>query len=262
MKFQQRFGLAGFVCLVCVMLVIGSALNGFAQCALSLGWEPWEPYQYKAGDTVTGLDIDLVVSVLERAQCQVTLQEIPWARLLNLLEYGKINLALGASKTPEREAYAYFSQPYRSETMALFVRKGEAANYPFQAVEDLANGSFKLGIVREYYYGDRFAELLNDPAFKKQVLEADNENENYTKLLKNRIDGFLSDPFATAEGLRQAGLSEQIEMHPVPIHSNDIYVMFSQKSTTLEQVELFNQSLEALKADGTYAEIIEKYLSK
>jgi len=243
-----------------VLCAASSALC--AECNLSLGWEPWEPYQYKERETLTGLDVELVSAIFERTGCTLTFVEAPWARLLTLVEHGKVALAMGASHNQEREAYAYFSQPYRSESMRLFMRKGEAVNFPFQTLAEFAKTPFKLGIIRGYYYGEVFKELMNSADFKKQVLEADDEEENYTKLLKKRIDGFVSDPFVTAAGLRNAGISDQVEMHAVVIHENDIYVIFSKNATTQEQVAQFNQALETMKADGTYQKIIDKYLQK
>ena len=48
-----------------------------ADCELSLGWEPWEPYQYKDGETLTGLDVELVSAIFERANCKITYVEAP-----------------------------------------------------------------------------------------------------------------------------------------------------------------------------------------
>lgn len=261
---KKEWTLKQFVRLALVGLLALCMASSVAQaeCSLSVGWEPWEPYQYKEGETLTGLDVELVSAIFTRAGCTLTFVEAPWARLLNLVEHGKVALAMGASHNQEREAYAYFSKPYRSESMRLFVRKGEAANFTFNTLNELAKTPFKLGVIRGYYYGETFKELMNNADFKKQVLEADGEEENYTKLIKGRIDGFVSDPFVTTSGLRKAGISDQIEMHQAVIHDNDIYVIFSKKATSQEQVAQFNQALEAMKADGIYQKIIDKYLQQ
>jgi len=44
--------------------------------------------------------------------------------------------------------------------------------------------------------------------------------------------------------------------------SDDIFVMFSKKSTALKMIDDFNQSLAAIKAEGVYDQILTKYMLK
>ena len=45
---------------------------------LSMGWEDWQPYQYKDSDgQVTGLDIELSQAIFDNIDYQLTLEETP-----------------------------------------------------------------------------------------------------------------------------------------------------------------------------------------
>ena len=77
--------------------------------------------------------------------------------------------------------------------------------------------------------------------------------------MKGRIDGFLSDPLSGTAGLRKEGLLEKVKIL-MQVYSDDIFVMFSKKSTSPEIVKAFNESLSELKKNGTYDQIINKYL--
>ncbi|MBF0103669.1 MAG: amino acid ABC transporter substrate-binding protein [Desulfobacterales bacterium] len=227
---------------------------------LSIGWEPWEPYQYEKDQKVTGLDIDLVTAILDSFQCKLNLKKLVWKRHLEFLEMGEIDLAAGASITPDREKFAYFSNAYRTESAVLYVRKGESSKYSFSKLEDIVGTPFKLGITRDYYYGEDVKKLMENPKAKHQIEEVHQNDLNFKKLLTKRIDGFLSDPIAATFGLRNEGVLDQVEVHPLFIFSNDIYIMFSKKSTTPEIVKVFNDNLAKLKANGTIDQILNRYL--
>lgn len=243
-------------------IVILSGSNLWAACSnpLLMGWEPWEPYQYQINEQLTGLDIELIRTILKNSQCDVTFKEMPWKRHLTEIEKGRVDLAAGASKTSEREVYANYSAPYRTESAVLYVRKGESNSLKYAELKDIINSSFRLGVARGYYYGENYAQLLKQPKFKAQIHDVTDGNLNYKKLLKKRIDGFLDDPFAATARLRREGLQDQIEIHPMKIYSDDIFVMFSKKSVEPGIIDAFNQSLEQLKANGVYQQVVDKYL--
>ena len=189
----------------------------------------------------------------------VTLSELPWKRHLSNVEQGRTDLAASASRTPEREQYAFFSDSYRTESVVMYIRKEDAGKYEFDSLQGLIGTDFTLAVTRGYYYGEEFEELMNDPQFKKRIVEVNDNQLAQRQLARKRVDGFLEDPIAATIELRDEGLLEEVSTH-MPIYSDDIYVMFSKKSTSPDIVEAFNISLAELKTNGTYDQIINKYL--
>lgn len=227
---------------------------------LNMGWEPWAPFTYRdRQNTLTGLDIEIVTTILQNAGYVVQYQEMPWARTLISIENGVIQFSASAMKTPEREAYAYFSDPYQQETYVVFVRKGIAAPYSIKRLQDVIGSSFRLGVMRDSVYGDEFVRLMNDPAFAKQVEDVTTDEQNHKKLLAHRLDGFIQEASRMATDGRASGIFDQVEPLFV-IERNDLCVMFSKRATTPEIVKAFNAGLEKIRADGTYQRIFKKYL--
>src|SRR5262245_10507171 len=103
--------------LLLIGLTLGAVLPAEA-CDITLhwAWNAYEPYSYRdeIGDLV-GLDVDLTRAILDLAGCTYRTDEIPAKRALKMLENGEVDLVAAASVTPERQAYGYFSNPYRSE---------------------------------------------------------------------------------------------------------------------------------------------------
>ncbi len=228
---------------------------------LSLGWDSWVPYQYKDDNgIVTGFDIDLVKKVMNNCGYDLKMEQMPWKRLLLHVRRGITDMTCGASKTKEREEFAYFSDPYRQESVVLYVRKGESSKYPLASLSDIMGASFRLGVAAEFYYGEQYEKLKNNPDFKSHIQEVPEDMPNVKKIMKNRIDGFLIDPFVGAALIRDLGFQNKLEIHPMTVYSDNVHVIFSKKSVSPKTVADFNDSLKILKENGTYDHIINRYL--
>ncbi|MGX5175507.1 substrate-binding periplasmic protein [Aliikangiella sp. IMCC44653] len=238
-----------------------AALNKPAkQCSLTMGWDPWEPYQfYTVDDKVAGLEIELLTAIADEAGCDLKFEQKSWMKLLNAIRQGSIDLLGSASKTDAREKFAYFSNNYRSESFVLYVRKGEADKYANLTLEQMLNTDFKLGVTEDYVYGEQVSQLRDAAATKDKFVNVPLPEVNYYNLVQNNIDGFLEDPFVAAFTIKRKGLQDEIEALPLEIHSGDVALMFSKKTVSPETVEAFNQAIAKLKQDGTYQSILDKY---
>lgn len=263
MKFQMRILKSSLLVLLTFSLFLFSTSSSWANCEkkIRMGWEDWNPYQYvnKKG-TLTGLDIELVQAIVENMGCQIDFKEMPWKRHLLAIEKGRMDLAAGASITPERQKYANFSNPYRTESTVLYVHKGESGKYKLKTLQDIVTQKFSLGVTRGYYYGEEYTKWVKNKEFKNQIQEVHNDSFNYYKLQKKRIDGFLADPIAATAGLKGEDLLGMVEIHPMKVYSDNIYVMMSKKSVSKQFIKDFNKSLAQIKANGTHDRILKKYL--
>lgn len=228
-------------------------------CSFTMGLDAWEPYQYMTvGNTVTGLDVELVQHVVADMGCKLDVVQGSWLELLTLLKNGDVDFVLGASKTTEREEFAFFSEPYRQERFELYVRK-EQIGLPYTGLKEFISAGHKVGVVNEYYYGDEVAELYADDNLRPLFVGAIISELNMARLLDEEIDGLLEDSFVGASILRRKGLDKYIQAHSISLGSADVYVMFSKVSVSAEQVQQFNAGLARLREDGRYNQIVDKY---
>ncbi len=228
-------------------------------CEMTLGMDAWEPYQYMTvGHSPTGLDVELVKAVAETMNCQLNVVQGSWLELLTLLKEGEVDFVLGASKTADREEFAYFSESYRQERFQLYVRNDDAG-LPFTDLNAFISAGHKVGIVNEYYYGDEVAALYADASLREKFVGAIISELNMARLLDEEIDGLLEDSFVGASILRRKGLDKYIRPHAISLGSSDVFVMFSKASVNEEQVQQFNQALQQLRDNGAYNRLIEKY---
>ncbi|MDO9184231.1 MAG: transporter substrate-binding domain-containing protein [Bacteriovorax sp.] len=239
--------------LILLPLVLSAFIQSANSCEIKVSWESWSPYQAKdSSGKMTGLDIELTEAIAKEAGCKITYFDSPWNRQLALNESGEIDITMGASKTPEREAFATFTDGYRNETNSLFVVKGAAAD--IKSVADLAKTKAKIGAARGTSYG---AEV--DAMKAKFDATADNDELNVKKALAGRIDGFLVDQFTGFALIKAANATDKIVLHPVTISSGDVYLMVSKKTKVADLTNKLNAAIKKIKADGTQAKIIAKY---
>lgn len=231
-------------------------------CQLSSVWEPFPPYQYMDEQGVlTGLDIDLLRAVAMQANCKINFQKTPWKRGLALIQKGEIDVAGGASKTKERSQYAHYSDPYRFETMSVYIRNSEYLKQPFSNLEELALSSIHLGIVIGYSYGAEFFKLRQKKAFKGRITEVLTDSQNIHKLSIGRVDAILVEQFVGKKLMAQGINSKDIKTHPLKIETGGIYFLFSKKSVSKKQVAKFNLALKHIKDSGKYHSISNHYLN-
>lgn len=228
-------------------------------CNMTMGIDAWEPYQYMTvGDTVAGLDVELVQAVVETMNCKLDVVQGSWMELLTLLREGKVDFVMGASKTEDRLEFAYFSDSYRQERFQLYVRL-EHANLPITDLKSFVEAGHKVGVVNEYYYGDEVAALYADETLRTKFIGAIISELNMARLLDEEIDGLLEDSYVGASLLRRKGLDKYIQPHNISLGASDVYVMFSKLSVTEPQVQQFNAGLSQIRENGTYNKIVEKY---
>ena len=224
----------------------------------SIGWDPWVPYQHiDENGRLVGLDIELIQTIFSEMRCNLEYKKVPWKRLLPAIKRGIISLAAGASKSEDRMAYAYFSNAYRTESVVLFIRKGE--RFAIKDLSDIIAKNLTIGIIAGVYYGQNFEKLMGNETFRNHVQTTSGDAINISKTLNKRIYGFLCDKYAGISCINKAGHYNRFEIHPVTINSSDIHLMFSKKTCQPNDVKRFNETLNKLKKSGTINQIVHKY---
>lgn len=230
------------------------------------GWYLWDPYQFiETGvgfSRLTGLDIKLVTAIGKKAGYTIHFEEVSWKQHQNDLKQGRRDIAAGATKTPDRGAYAYFSIPYRDESNSLFTLKKAAKKIDFSSVDDLLiqvkKHQFRLGVVDGFVHVDpKINAFIADGANKDLIFPVENTLQNLDNLNAGVVDGILADRIDGSTVAWRTKDRENIQeqfIGSVPIH-----LMFSKKTTPLKTVEIFNKSILSLKEGGEYADILQEY---
>ena len=243
-----------------LLLISFTSQLSFAR-SLNVGWELWFPYQYRnKAQELIGLDIEIFKAIIAKAGLTANYVELPWKRHSRYIKSGEIDIALGSSFTKDRAQYAYFTIPYRYETVKLFIPKNKELN--LNKLEDLSKSTYLIGVETGYYYGERFDKLYKIPEFNKHINDVLDIEQNISMLLKGRIDGLLADPNTVAAFSKKYKISGELKSISLPIYRAEIHIMLSKKSLNKATLLKINTAIKALKKEGVLAEIFTKWQPK
>lgn len=228
-------------------------------CVLSMGYDPWEPYHFDTADqTVRGIDVEIVQAMATDSGCTVRFVPGQWLSLLNSLKSGEIDILPGATAVEERESYAWFSIPYRSEQFELYVSPED--ELPSTELTGLLNENFRIGLTDGYIYGEPLSSAQNNDSFSDQFIYAPIAAVNFTNLADSRINGFIEDPFVATAIIRRHGWHDRVRATGIMVSTQPTRLMFSKATVSEVQVRAFNTTLSLLKRDGRDEEIFKRYL--
>jgi polar amino acid transport system substrate-binding protein len=232
-------------------------------CQLTMGWDPWEPYQYRSPKgKVSGLDVDMVNLAAERAGCEISFRQEDFADLLGMIQDGDVDIVAGATRTEERRDYAHFSRSYRPETFSLFVRRADAESVGNPSLKDLLEDGFQIGITEGFLYGEEAEALIANEDYADQFRTARVGELNLFRLIEGDIDALLEDPFVAASIQRRLGLSDDVARVGDDIRTGDVHLMFSRESVDEDIVARFDDALRQLIEDGTRDRILQMYVTE
>ena len=243
-----------------LLLILIFSSNLLAKDTVLAGWELWYPYQYHdQNNQLVGLDVESFDAILKQAKIDYSITELPWKRHLQMLKIGQMDIAMGASKTPEREKYASFSLPYRTEKVNLVVMRGTSNKIKLNSLDDLISSPYLIGVEGGYYYGENYQRLMTNQEFNSHISEVIDIEENVTMLLAGHLDGFLVDPITLKAFIEKYQLVGKFEIHPLEIYQDNIYIMVGKKAAQKGLLDKINRAIKYLKNKGKLAEIHQRW---
>jgi polar amino acid transport system substrate-binding protein len=231
-------------------------------CELVMGWDPWEPYQYEiAGGQVFGLDVDLLTAVVRNADCEITFRRGTWRELLHKLKAGEIDLLGGATRTADREQFAYFTVPYRAEQFSIFIAANRISELGVKPFEQLLSDGLRFGVIEDYLYGEPVSSSQDDPQFQDRFVYSSMAEINISRLLHGEVDGIIEDKFVGASIIRHKNLGSDIVRHPIRLSSNPVSIMVSRASVDDALFSKINASVGELQSNGAIDKVQAQYLN-
>ena len=210
---------------------------------------------------VIGMDALLTQQILTQAGCQVRWHLTPMtgARILRSLQQGKFDVMIRASKTAERQQYAYFSKPYRHEIVALFSRKHLKLPATL-SMTDAFNQGLRLIGPASGWYGSEF-EVLRTKWQQNELYTAYPDAARATELLfatPSRGDLLLvdADIFFRHLGKEQ---HDEVTLVGNNVLINPALLMFNQQSIEQTDLNAINQAILQLRQTGKLADIENNY---
>ena len=210
----------------------------------------WAPWSYHDLDTneVIGYDADTARAIGEKLGVEVQIVEAPWESLFAGLDDGCYDIVInGVEVTDERSEKYDFSEPYAYIHTALVVRKD---NEEIKSFDDLKGKKTVNSI------GSTYMELAE--SYGASAAGVSTLNDTIQNVIDGRADATLNADVSIYDYLNQqpdanikiVATTEDASHVAIPIRKGDETASFE---------KAVNAAIEELKADGTLAELSEKY---
>jgi polar amino acid transport system substrate-binding protein len=237
-----------------------------AACALVLPAITWAdsfrlvtfeypPYEYTENGEVKGMAVDIVRAAFKLMNHEVSIEVFPWPRCQMLFERGEVDGIFTFFQTDERQAFTLYSKEVVvTQTIALWARKGSSVEFNGDLTRLQA---YNFGVTPRTSYGERF-----DTAMKYGLLRTEpaySIESNIRKLVKGRIDIWVSNRDGALHELRRLGLNDRVRELKHPIQVVPAYVGFSRLRNHTALRDAFDQAIIQLKQSGVYDSLVNKY---
>ena len=215
----------------------------------------FKPFEYTDdnGDFV-GIDVDILAAVAEDQGFEYELQVLGWDASIAACQAGQADgMIAGASITDERKESGWiFSDGYYDANQCMAVESSsEIAGFEDLAGLDVA---VKTGSMSATYA----ESIVDDYGFN--IVYFEDSPTMYQAVVGGQAAAVIDDTPIMAANIKDSGLSMKL----VDGTGNDPaqygFAVFS--ADNQELVDMFNAGLANIKANGTYDEILAKYLGE
>ena len=213
----------------------------------------FKPFEYTdASGNFVGIDVDIVAAIAEDQGFKYELKSLGWDAAIAACQSGQADgMIAGASITEKRKASGWtFSDGYYDSNQTLTV--------PVDSdITGFADLSGKMVAVKTGTQGATYAESLKDE-YGFDLTYFEDSPTMYQAVLGGQCVGCFEDTPIMKASIKDGDLALKVlddtASDPAPYG----FAIFSEDSQEL--LDMFNKGLADIKANGTYDEILKKYL--
>jgi cystine transport system substrate-binding protein len=216
---------------------------------LTVGTEgTYKPFTYHEDGTgdLTGYDVEIISAVADKLGVDVKFEETQWDAIFAGLEAGRFDvIANQVSINDERTAKYDFSEPYTVSPGVIVVKDD---NTDISSFADLAGKTTAQSLTSNWY------ELAQENGANVEAVEG--WAQAVALLEQGRVDATVNDNLTFLDYEKQkgdTGLKIAAETDDPSLNA----FVFAKGNTELQ--EAVDKALDELRADGTLAEISDKY---
>ncbi len=210
----------------------------------------YPPFENKdENGNIVGFDIDLMKAIAEKAGFTPEFFDTPFDGIFVALQSGEFEAVISATTIkPERAEIVDFSDPYFDAGLALVVR----ADSSYQSVDDLEGQPIgvQLGTTGDIEASERYGD--------ENVRRYDDVLLAFQALINGDVEGIVND-LPVTKGYMVGNPDSNLRLIEGMLTSEQYGIAVNKERTDL--LAAINEGLAAVKADGTYDAIFNKWIA-
>lgn len=206
------------------------------------------PFEFYPNDKIAGFDIELAQIIADKLNVKLVVEDMNFNSLIDAINKNKIDLIISAMTiTPERQSKVNFSNPYYTSNQSIMVMD---KNENIKAIEDLKNK--KIGI-QTGTTGEQIASKIDGV----EIFKYNTALAAIMDMKSTNIDAIVYDLEACKKFKENNPSIKIIDAQ----FDKEQYGIAVRKDDT-ELLNLINEVLEEIKANGQYEQLIKKYFEQ
>ena len=247
-----------FAVLVLVTLVF------FAGNAMAKDWKKvrigvegaYPPFSYMTPDgKVAGFDIDIAYALGKAMGAEVELIVQDWDGIIPALLAKKYDAIIASmSITEERKKKVAFSNKYYNTPAKFVVKKGTMKEFSPEAIKG-KNVGVQRATIHDRYLTDNYGKTVTIKRYGTQ-------DEAYLDMVAGRVDLLLADSVALSDGFLKKPEGKDFQFIGPDLTDPKWFgegTGIAIRKEDKDLVQLFNDAIDKIRADGTYKMIQDKY---
>lgn len=209
------------------------------------------PYAIANQPTSPGALVELVETMMQRMGRAQRVRFFPWARAVAMAQTGERIAILPLTRTPEREGkFRWLVKLY--PVRFVFITRDDAKK-PAQTLEQARQLS--VGVLRG---APNLTQLLNRGFDKRLIAEETTIDSIFKSLDHGLIEAYYGPEAVGLTALRTTGRDVSRYRVGLLLEQNEIWLGGSSQFND-HDIKILQQTLDALKKDGTYSKLLKKY---
>lgn len=216
----------------------------------------YPPYAYFEGDNPAGFDPDITAAIAEEMGVTVEYKDTRFEQLIPGLQSGQFDVIASALYITSERAQEVDFIPYFSTGNSILVREGDA---PLETAADLCGkvvSVIKGGDIVQRLREDASTACTDAGSEPIDVREFTTDPEATQAMVSGQVDAQVTDAGVASTLGDNADVAVEITstdlLYPIPVG-------LGVEKGNAELVEKLETALQALKDNGTYAELLEQY---
>lgn len=241
-----------------LLSVVNSPVKNNDHTFFFLGEQNYAPISFEENGQVVGISPDIITEAFRRMGYKIKLQLVPWKRAQEMVKDGEVDGFFSPYKSTEREKlYQYPTEPLLIEKNVFMVRKDSNIIYD----GDMSKlKHYGIGTLIGYATLDKYIEskLINT------VDKSLNVEASLNKLIskERQVDLVVNTDYILWYTAKKMNITDSVKELPLPLAEVPSYLAFNKEKDYTEVIAKFEAELKKMKTDGTYQQIIEKYIGK
>ena len=245
--------LCWFFCVVSTVCVAAAR----AESPFFLVEDPWPPFTLgeAGGAPEGGLVVELMEELFQRIEQPLRMELYPWKRSIYMVRNQMADGLMLTVKTSEREAFAYFPEPFFVNKIQFFHKKDREFSWEkFSDLKDLI-----IGLVAGSKYSQEFQDAIQEFGLRTETVNS--ISINFHKLKAGRIDVTpVLDVVALKVIEDDHAFHGQFSPAVKPLKTTFMQMAISRSSPLMNHSDAIDRAIRDMKEDGTVQRVYREYV--